>query len=188
MVFASYAIHLPPGLPPKPAANALFHCITSAIIELGMSPGNVRILYELGKFELLASLELRCYRPVFSTLERSFQPSSQFKRLRTLKVVDLKALGRDELSSSRRSILEDNCVIELTTRIIVFGIPESAMEYGATKLDKDARKLLDRVQEWTPERNLEVSVWPSQSMVQLARLRANECRLEIKSNKLLSLR
>ncbi|KXT15272.1 hypothetical protein AC579_4867 [Pseudocercospora musae] len=180
MLFASYAIHFPPKLHSmSSAANDLFHCITSAIIELGTSPGNGRVLFELGKIELLESLELRCHRPIFGTLELSLHFSSQFKRLRNLKIVDLKKLGRDEKSSSRRPISEDNFVIELSTRIVVFGMAESGMQYDAVELEKDAKKLRDRIEQWTPERNLELTVWPSKKMVQRALWRANECRVEM---------
>ncbi|KXS94922.1 hypothetical protein AC578_3930 [Pseudocercospora eumusae] len=179
MLFAHYTIHLPPKLNPRPAENHLFHCIRSAIIELGMSPRNARILYELGKIEQLESLELRCHRPIFGALELCLHFSSQFKRLRNLKIVDLKKLGRDEKSSSRRPISEDTFVRELSTRIVVFGMAESGMQLDAVELEKDTKKLRDRIKQWTPERNLELTVWPSKKMVRRAVSRANECRFEL---------
>ncbi|KAF7193798.1 hypothetical protein HII31_04867 [Pseudocercospora fuligena] len=179
MVMGSYAIHFPPRLPPKPAHNHLFHSVKSATIKLDTSSGNGRILHELGKFEQLVSLELRYHRSIFGTLERSLHFSPQFQSLRSLKLVDLKKLGRSEIYSSRRPISEDNYVIELSTRIIVFGMAESGMQHDAINLEKEAKKLRDRIQQWTPERNLDISVWPTKKMVRRALWRANECRVEL---------
>lgn len=179
MVMASYAVHFPPRLPPKPNQNHLFHSVKSAIIELDTSSGNGRIIHELGKFEQLESLERRYHRPIFGTLERSLHSSPQFKSLRSLRLIDLKKLGRAEMSSSRKPISKDNYVIELSPRIIVFGMAEAGMQRDAVNLEKDAKDFRDRIQQWTPERNLEISVWPTKKMVRRALWRANECRVEM---------